>query len=177
MGHGPVAAAVMAQLSTAAFALADLDLPPSEVLRQLNRTALALPRSTLVTCAYAIIDPGRRACDIATAGHLPPVLVMPDGSTRVLSLPAGQSLGVGPAVYGQARVKLSPGTVLALYTDGLVETRTQPFDQGILALQSVLGRAVRQFGTACDEIIAALGDHHEDDVTVVLAKIPSSPAD
>lgn len=172
MGHGPAAAAIMARLSTVAFALADLGLPPSEVLRQLNRTALALPHSTLVTCAYAVIDPGGHACDLATAGHLPPVLAMPDGTTRVLSLPSGQSLGVTPAAYGQARVRLPPGTMLALYTDGLVETRTRPFDQGIAALRSVLSGAGRTLVTACDEIIAALGDHHEDDVTVVLAKVP-----
>jgi serine phosphatase RsbU (regulator of sigma subunit) len=103
------------------------------------------------------------------------VLAMPDGTARVLRLPAGQSLGVGPAVYGQARIRLPPSAVLALYTDGLAETRTRPFEQGILALQSVLGRAVRQLGTVCDKIIAACGDHHEDDVTIVLAKLPSSP--
>src|SRR3954454_23963899 len=61
MGHGPLAATVMTRLSAAAYALAGLDLPPSEVLRQLNRTALALPQDTLATCAYAVIDPARLA--------------------------------------------------------------------------------------------------------------------
>ncbi len=104
MGHGPAATAVMAKLSTTAFALADVGLAPAEVLRQLNRTALALPESTLVTCAYAIIDPAAQSCEIATAGHLPPVLTMPDHTTRVPVLPGGQSLGVSPASYGQARI-------------------------------------------------------------------------
>jgi len=125
MGHGPLAATVMTRLSAAAYTLADLDLPPAEVIRQLNRTALALPRDTLVTCAYAVIDPAGRSCAIAAAGHLPPVLAMPDGTTRVLDMPGGQSLGVAPASYGQARIRLRPGTILALYTDGLVDAENE----------------------------------------------------
>lgn len=172
MGHGPQAAAGMARLSAAAYALADVDLPPAEVLRQLNRTAIALPQATLATCAYAVIDPAGRSCDIATAGHLPPVLALPDGTTSVPDLPGGQSLGVGPASYGQARIKLPPGTILALYTDGLVETRTRSFDQGIVTLRSVLARQHRHLDAACEELIASLGEHYEDDITVVLARIP-----
>ncbi len=176
MGHGPEAAAVMARLSAAAYAVADLDLQPAEVLRQLNRTAMALPQATLVTCAYAIIDPGGQSCTIAAAGHLPPVLVMPDGITRVAELPGGQSLGVCPASYGQARIKLPPGTTLALYTDGLVETRTRPFEQGILALRSALARQHRDLDAACEELISSLAESNEDDITVVLARIPPRPA-
>jgi hypothetical protein len=176
MGHGAAATAVMAQLSTTAFALADAGLAPAELLRQLNRTALALPESTLVTCAYAIIDPAAQSCDIATAGHLPPVLTMPDHTTRVPELPGGQSLGVSPASYGQARIKFPPGTILALYTDGLVETRTRPFDQGILALRSVLARGDQQLDTLCEDLVSALGESYEDDITVVLARIPPEAA-
>ena len=176
MGHGPQAATVMSRLSAAAYALADLGLQPAEVLQQLNRTALALPQATLATCAYAVIDPGRQSCVIATAGHLPPVLAMPDGTTRVLSLPGGQSLGVGLASYGQAGVKLVPGTILALYTDGLVETRVRPFDQGIRALRSALTRQHRHLDATCEHLITSLAEHREDDVTVVLARIPRGPA-
>jgi hypothetical protein len=172
MGHGPAATAVMAKLSTTAFALADVGLAPAEVLRQLNRTALALPESTLVTCAYAIIDPATQSCEIATAGHLPPVLTMPDHTTRVPVLPGGQSLGVSPASYGQARIKLRPGTILALYTDGLVETRTRPFDQGILALRAMLAQGNKQLDTLCEDLVGSLGERYEDDITVVLARIP-----
>lgn len=176
MGHGTQAAAVMNQLSAAAYTLADLDLPPAEVMRQLNRTALALPHSTLATCAYAVIDPDGQSCALATAGHLPPVLAMPDGSTRIPGIPGGQSLGVGTATYGQARIRLRPGTTLALYTDGLVETRTRPFDQGILALRSVLAQARGNLNDACDALVRLLGMRYEDDTTVVLARIgPRAP--
>jgi hypothetical protein len=175
MGHGPQAATVMTRLSAAAYALADLDLPPAEVLRQLNRTALALPQETLVTCAYAVIDPAAQSCVIATAGHLPPVLALPDGTTRVPGIPGGQSLGITPASYGESRLRLRPGTILCLYTDGLVESRTRPFDQGILALQAVLGRAHPDLEATCDEVVGSLGDLREDDITIVLGRIPGQP--
>jgi serine phosphatase RsbU (regulator of sigma subunit) len=70
-------------------------------------------------CVYAIIDPASQSCTLSAAGHLPPVLAMPDGTTRVPDLPGGQSLGLGSAVYGQARIKFPPGAIIALYTDGL----------------------------------------------------------
>jgi hypothetical protein len=176
MGHGPLAATVMTRLSAAAYALADLDLPPAEVVRQLNRTALALPQDTLVTCAYAVIDPASQSCAITAAGHLPPILAMPDGTTRVLDIPAGQSLGVSAASYGEARIRLRPGTILALYTDGLVETRTRSFDRGITELRSALSRPHPDLDSTCGELATSPGENREDDTTIVLARIPSGPA-
>ena len=172
MGHGPEAAAVMAQLRAAAHALADLDLPPAELLQRLNRSTALLQRITLATCVYAVIDPGSHSCTMAGAGHLAPILALPDGTTRVPELPAGQSLGLGTAIYGQARIKLPPGAVLALYTDGLVESRTRSFDQGILALRSVLAREHGNLEAICDALITSLAERCEDDITVILARIP-----
>jgi len=88
------------------------------------------------------------------------------------TLPAGQSLGLSSAVYGQARIELPPGAIIALYTDGLVETRTRSFDQGISALRAVLSGRHGQLGPACDTLIASLAERSEDDVTVVLARTP-----
>ena len=170
MGHGPEASAVMAQLRAAAHALAQLDLEPAELLGHLNRTTATLRLPVLATCVYAVIDPASQSCTLSAAGHLPPVLAMPDGVTQVPDLPGGQSLGLGSAVYGQARIKLPPGAIIALYTDGLVETRTRSFDQGILALRAVLAGRRGQLETACDTLIASLAERYEDDVTVVLAR-------
>jgi hypothetical protein len=171
LGHNPAATTVMAQLRGAAHALADLDLAPAELLGRLNRSAATLQHLTLATCAYAVIDPDAHACTLAGAGHLPPVLALPDGSTRVPEVPAGPSLGLGACAYGQARIKLTPGTILALYTDGLVETRTRPYDQGVLALRTVLGGACGDLETACDTVIRALAGAREDDITMVLARV------
>jgi serine phosphatase RsbU (regulator of sigma subunit) len=171
MGHGPVAATVMTRLSAAAYALADLNLESAEALGQLNRTALALPQETLATCVYAIIDPGGLSCDIAAAGHLPPVLALPDGTTRIPDMPGGQSLGITPAGYGQARIRLHPGTILALYTDGMVETRSLPFDRGIHSLRAALASRDQPLDVICEELIASPGSASEDDLTLVLARI------
>ena len=142
-------------------------------MRQLNRTAIALPQATLATCAYAVVDPGGQSCAIATR-RSPPARPgharrAPPGSPTCAG---GQSLGVGLASYGQAHIRLRPGTILALYTDGLVETRTRPFDQGILALRSRLSRQHPHLDATCEELVTALGESNEDDITVVLARIP-----
>ena len=100
---------------------------------------------------------------------------MPDGTTRVIDMPGGQSLGVAPARYGQASIRFRPGTVLALYTDGLVETRTRPFDQGILALRAALGRQYPDLDATCEALAAAPGEIREDDITVVLARVQPGP--
>jgi hypothetical protein len=176
MGHGPEAAAVMAQLRAAAHALADLDLEPADLLQRLNRVTDTLQAITLATCAYAVVDADGHTCTLAGAGHLPPILALPDGTTRVPELPAGQSLGLGTASYGQARIKLPPGAVLALYTDGLVESRTRSFDQGILAMRSILARQHGHLEAVCDALIASLAGRCEDDITVILARIPAGRA-
>lgn len=175
MGHGPEAAAAMAQLRAAAHALAQLDLEPAELLGQLDRLIMTLHGAPLATCVYAVIDPGGRSCTVAAAGHLPPVLAFADGRTRLLDMPAGQSLGIGPAAYGQARIKLPAGAVLALYTDGLVETRSRSFGQGISVLRAELARGQEPLAARCDALIDALARHPDDDITLVLVRIPPGP--
>ena len=145
-------------------------------LQRLNRVTATLQRITLATCAYAVVDADGHTCTLAGAGHLPPILALPDGTTRVPELPAGQSLGLGTAIYGQARIKLPPGAVLALYTDGLVESRTRSFDQGILAMRSILAREHGHLEAICDALIASLAGRCEDDITVILARIPAGRA-
>jgi hypothetical protein len=173
MGHGPQAAAVMAQLRAAAHALAQAGLPPQEVLGHLDRTTATLRDMTLATCVYAVVDPASQSCTIAAAGHLPAVLAMPDGTTRAPDLPAGPSLGLQLASYGQARLKLPPGTILALYTDGLVETRSRSFEEGILTLRAELARDRGPLHAVRDSVIGALAALPEDDVTLVLSRIPA----
>jgi serine phosphatase RsbU (regulator of sigma subunit) len=175
MGHGPEAAAVMVQLRTAAHILADLELDPEEILRRLDRMAAGLAASPFATCIYTIIDPSASSCVIAQAGHLPPVLVLPGGATRVLDLPPGLPLGLDAGTFQASQITLPPGATLALYTDGLVESRTRPLDRGMAALREALGSVLAQppsvLGDSCEAVIERLREHGEDDITLVLARI------
>jgi serine phosphatase RsbU (regulator of sigma subunit) len=184
MGHGPEAAAVMVQLRTAAHTLAALDLPPEQVLSRLDVMAAdmdAAPAGAtappFATCVYAVIDPAGGSGRVARAGHLPPLLVLPGGRAAELELPPGLPLGLGarPGSFRAARFTLAPGTAIALYTDGLVESRARPIDDGLAALRRELGAALAVPGvtaeTACDAVIAALRGHGEDDITLLLARI------
>jgi hypothetical protein len=175
MGHGPEAAAVMVQLRTAAHTLADLDLPPEEVLRRLDRLAAGMTVTAFATCILAVIDPADGSCVIAKAGHLPPVMVEANGATRVLDLPAGLPLGLGVESFEAIPLGLPPGATLALYTDGLVESRHQPVDIGTAAMREALGRSLSEPGatlaSTCDLVTGSLCHHGEDDITLVLARV------
>jgi serine phosphatase RsbU (regulator of sigma subunit) len=175
MGHGPEAAAVMAQLRTAAHTLADLGLSPGEMLPRLDRIVAGMAAATFATCISTVIDPAGGSCVAAQAGHLPPVLVLPGGETFVLELAPGLPLGLGAESFEATEIKLPPGSTLALYTDGLVESRTRSVDDGLAALRDALSAALaRPSGTlagACEMVIQALREHGEDDITLVLARI------
>jgi serine phosphatase RsbU (regulator of sigma subunit) len=171
MGHGLTAAMLLAQLRAAAHTLADLDLEPAELMSRLDRSAAALPGGTCATCVYAVVDPAEGSCTMSLAGHLSPVLALPDGRTHLPALPAGLPVGLGLGQFGQARIKLPPGAVLALYTDGLVESRTRSFTKGVLALRSAISGEHGDLTGTCDTLIESLR-HQEDDVTVLLARIP-----
>jgi serine phosphatase RsbU (regulator of sigma subunit) len=182
MGHGPEAAAIMVQLRTAAHTLAGLELPPEQVLRRLDTmaagmdpTAEGLTAAPFATCIYAVIDPSAGTGEIARAGHLPPVLALPDGATEVLDLPAGLPLGLGTGTFQATRISLAPGATLALYTDGLVENRTRTIDSGLAALRRALSSVLAPPGSAlddaCQKVAQMLREHGEDDITLMLARI------
>jgi serine phosphatase RsbU (regulator of sigma subunit) len=175
MGHGPEAAAIMVQLRTAAHTLADLDLPPEEMLGRLDRMAAGMPRAPFATCIAAVIDTSGSSCVITTAGHPPPVLALADGATRVLDLPPGLPLGLGTGSFEATQVSLPPGATLALYTDGLAESRTRPLDDGIAALRDALSSALARPGatldSTCETVTQALRQRDEDDITLVLARV------
>lgn len=175
MGHGPEAAAIMVQLRTAAHTLADLELPPEEILLRLDRMATGMPASPFATCLAAIVDPATSTCVLAKAGHLPPMLTLANGRTRVLDLPLGLPIGLGAGTYEAATISLPPGATLALYTDGLVESRTRALDDGMTALRGALGSALTRPGHtldgSCQEVTQALHSGGEDDITLVLARV------
>jgi serine phosphatase RsbU (regulator of sigma subunit) len=175
MGHGPEAATVMVQLRAGAHALAEAGLEPEALLERLNRMAITLKDPAFATCVCAILDPATRSCVIARAGHLPPVLVLPDHSTQVVDLPSGLPLGLGPADFRAVALTLPARATLALYTDGLVESRSRPFDEGITALRTALATSRGPLQATCDAITRSLRLHSEDDTTLILARITHDP--
>jgi GAF domain-containing protein len=174
MGHGPEAAAVMVQLRTATHTLADLELPPEEVLSRLDNMAAGMAAAPFATCVYTVIDPAGRSSVVARAGHPPPVLVLPGGATQVLDLPAGLPLGLRAGTFEARRVGLPRAATLALYTDGLVESRSRPIDRGLAALQEALAVALADpsvaLDSACQQVTTMLSEQGEDDITLVLAR-------
>ncbi|MFF8288240.1 SpoIIE family protein phosphatase [Streptomyces sp. NPDC016309] len=185
-GHGLQAAATMGRLRTAVHTLAALDLPPEEVLTHLDDLVSRGPTdtedpATAATCLYAVYDPVSCRCAAARAGHPPPALVPPDGEPRLLDLPAGPPLGLGGLQpYESADVELPEGTLLALYTDGLLkegrafgdtdtDARTGRFLDALAGPEPSLERV-------CDRITdTLLPDGPHDDVALLLARVRALP--
>lgn len=138
-GHGVQAAATMGQLRSAVRAFALGDHPPGEVMSSTNRLLIDLDPGQFASCCYIRLDPLTGLARAARAGHPQPLLRHPDGRTDVLDLPGGVVLGVAPeAEYPVTELRLEPGAVLALYTDGLVERAGHDIDEGIGALRTAL---------------------------------------
>ncbi|MFF3543880.1 SpoIIE family protein phosphatase [Streptomyces platensis] len=169
MGSGIGAATTMGRLRTATSTLADLDVPPTEVLRHIDKITADLEQ--YATCAYAVYDPHHAVCHIAVAGHLPPVLMRTGRSPELLDLPIGVPLGVGGVPFEEATFPLRPGDQLVLYTDGLVETRHDPIDERLALLLHLLDRPDRTLEDTCDRLLDALRDPHDpDDVALLIAR-------
>ncbi|MFD3315016.1 SpoIIE family protein phosphatase [Streptomyces sp. NPDC058694] len=199
MGRGLRAAVAMGELRTAVRTLALLDLEPAEVLSALDEIARGLgtpggvQQSTrgarqsrdadlsevyLATCVYAVYDSVTRRCTFANAGHLPPVLVEPGESALMLDVPPGMPLGVGGEPFEEVEVELPEGALLALYTDGLVESRDHPLDEGLQAFVGALTDPSSPLEDVCDHVLNTLDTHHgEDDIALLMARVQGLPAE
>ncbi|MFI8961046.1 SpoIIE family protein phosphatase [Streptomyces sp. NPDC053493] len=198
MGRGLRAAVAMGELRTAVRTLAQLDLEPAEVLSHLDEIArgLGAPAGAqssarahkargpelsevyLATCVYAVYDPVTRRCTFANAGHLPPVLVEPGEEALLLDVPPGMPLGVGGEPFEEVEVELPEGALLALYTDGLVESRDHPLDEGLGAFRTALANPGRPLEDVCDHVLTTLDTRHgEDDIALLMARIQGLPSE
>ncbi|WP_241844523.1 ATP-binding SpoIIE family protein phosphatase [Kitasatospora sp. CB01950] len=190
VGHGLQASATMGRLRTAVRTLADLDLEPDELLVHLDdlvsqlvvegseeerERGVADPSGA--TCVYAVYDPVAGICQAASAGHPPPAIVHPDGRVEYLPVNPGPPLGVGGLPFEAAECALRAGSVLALYTDGLIEGGNGgDVDEGMeqLAAQLAAADLDGDLAAAGRGIVAELATAEQsDDVTLLLARLRS----
>ncbi|WP_103502388.1 MULTISPECIES: SpoIIE family protein phosphatase [Streptomyces] len=169
MGKGVHAAAIMGQLRSTTRALARLDLPPAELLGHLDATAEYLGDS-IATCVYAVCDPVAGWCELAVAGHLPPIVIGPGGQAELLDLPVAAPLGVGAGGFTAERLPLPHRATLAMFTDGLVEDRHTSIDVGLSRLRRLLTGHPLPLEETCDRVLAALHRAPQDDVALLLAR-------
>ncbi|MEV3873861.1 SpoIIE family protein phosphatase [Streptomyces sp. NPDC049906] len=138
-GHNATAATLMGQMRTALRAYAIEGHPPEVVVAHANRLLLGMDTDLFVTCCYVDVAMDSGAARWVSAGHLPPVLRHPDGATEAITADVGPPLGVVPgAAYPTSPLHLRPGTLLALTTDGLVESATCEMDVGVARLRDAL---------------------------------------
>ncbi|MFD8546065.1 sodium/proline symporter PutP [Streptomyces sp. NPDC059649] len=183
VGHGMNAAATMGRLRTAVRTLANLDLPPDELLAHLDDLVIGLMGPAEAeeetagagfmgaTCLYAVYDPVSRRFTLARAGHLPPVIVGADGTAHVLDLPAGPPLGLGYLPFESAELELAEGSLIALYTDGLIETFDRDLDIGLSRLGDALvvpRRTLEEMGLGV--VGSLLTGPPSDDAALLLAR-------
>ncbi|WP_137230396.1 SpoIIE family protein phosphatase [Streptomyces sp. BPSDS2] len=187
VGHGLQAAATMGRLRTSVRAFAQLDMAPDELLTRLDDLVgqPAEDRSdpyggavetydvtTGATCLYAVYDPVSRRCVMARAGHLPPAIVEPGGRVTFPDLPAGPPLGLGGLPFESMEIDLPVGSLLALFTDGLVEAQDHDIGQGLDALGGVLGGGCASLEELCDRAVSELvpGGTSADDTALLLVR-------
>lgn len=171
MGHGVHAAALMGQLRTAVRALARHDVDPARLLRSLDTVVADMGEDQMATCVYAVHDPASGGCLVARAGHPPPAVVPPGGPPAFLDGSPGTPLGTGGRQFRTERIPLPPGSVLVLYTDGLIETRAADLDQGLDRLARALRFPGQPLAALCDGVLGEMLPHPaQDDVAVLMAR-------
>ncbi|MFG2396836.1 ATP-binding SpoIIE family protein phosphatase [Streptomyces lydicus] len=186
VGRGLHAAAAMGRLRTAVRSFADIDLMPDELLTHLDDVVIRMQREesrdageTSATCLYAIYDPVSRLCSLASAGHVPPTVVPSStthssqaaGVVELPEVPIGPPLGLGGLPFETTEFELPEGSLLALYTDGLIADRTRDVDVALTLLRDVLTSAPETLEETCDRLLAALlPSRPADDVALLVAR-------
>ncbi|MFD9465837.1 SpoIIE family protein phosphatase [Streptomyces sp. NPDC060027] len=189
VGRGIHAAATMGRLRTAVHTLASLDLEPDEVLSRLDDlvTLLAAEQEAFgerpvgeqvvgATCLYAVYDPVSRRCSMARAGHPPPVVTGPDGQAALLDLPAGPPLGLGGLPFEAREIDLAAGSLLCLYTNGIIGERNIDADIGLSKLCAALARPADELERTCQAVVDSLVPAHpSDDIALLIARTRMLP--
>ncbi|MGX1669465.1 SpoIIE family protein phosphatase [Streptomyces sp. NPDC055400] len=195
VGHGITAAAAMGRIRTAVQTLADMELPPDELLAHLDDLVLRLSEEQPVgegaeaanrsstaflgaTCLYAVYDPVTRRCTMARAGHPPPVVVGPDGHVSFPEPPAGPPLGLGGVAFEATEIELAENSLLGLYTNGLIEGVDHDMELGMSRLGDVLAQPDCDLAGLCTSAVQHLVPVPQpDDIALLLTRTHSLGAD
>lgn len=192
VGHGISAAATMGRLRTAVQTLADMEMPPDELLAHLDDLVLRLSAERAddaaaqqsetaflgATCLYAVYDPVTRQCTMARSGHPPPVVVAPDGQVSFPEPPAGPPLGLGGMAFEATEIELPENSLIGLYTDGLIEGSDRDMELGMSRLGEVLTRSDADLATLCTSAVRQLVPVPQpDDIALLLARTHALGAD
>ncbi len=176
-GHGVRAAVTMGRLRTAIKTLTMLELPPAESLQRLDELMqeLGVFEPHFATCVFAVYDSVDGTCEVASAGHLPPLLVRPDGGgNELLDVSPAPPLGIGASQIISRTLQIEDGSLLVLYTDGLVEKRTEDIDVGLARLCAIFGpeSAAAPLEDLCRAALAGVyDDHQRDDIAILIARL------
>ncbi len=191
MGHGVSEAVTMGRLRAAVRTLADLDMPPDELLTRLDSLINTLGGTTSATCLYAVYDPTNGTLAFASAGHPPPAILHPGGGAYFPPLDPNPPLGVVQPPLNTVELVLPPESLVVLYTDGLVESPATDIDAGMAGLGRSLTKVASgrtdgavpgpagadgdagRLDALCHDVTAALlppGEPHHDDAAVLIAR-------
>jgi serine phosphatase RsbU (regulator of sigma subunit) len=182
MGHGVEAAAAMSEYRSLLRTLALQSEAPERILAEAERIADGLAFDRVATCVVAVVDPETHTCRLASAGHMPPLLIQPDGRCSLVELPVDPPLGVGVDVrvgvagertaYRGKTIGFEPGATLLLYTDGLVERRDEDIEARLDALSRLAPDPQRPLEQLVDSVLSRFVPHgSEDDVAVLAARL------
>ncbi|MET9256285.1 SpoIIE family protein phosphatase [Streptomyces sp. NPDC003717] len=169
-GHSAAAATLMGQMRTALRAYAIEGHPPDVVVSRANRLLTDMGTDLFATCVYVDVDLEQGSAWCVRAGHLPPVLRHPDGTTEIAEAEGGPPLGVvTQAEFPMSPLGLRPGTLVALTTDGLVESAEADIDQGIDGFAAELARSdPAHLHLVADALLD--GARRSDDVALLLVR-------
>ncbi|MEV0193403.1 SpoIIE family protein phosphatase [Kitasatospora purpeofusca] len=194
VGRGLYASAMMGRLRTAVRTLADIDLMPDELLTHLDDVVTRLQHEEngpylnelSATCLYAVYDPVSQVCSLASAGHLLPAVVLPvpeaaptaEGPVRFVDAPVGPPLGFGGLPFETAQFEVPKGTLLVLFTDGLIESRGRDPGRGLAQLRELLRAGAPSPDDLCEKVVRQLMPARPaDDVALLVARTRALDAD
>jgi PAS domain-containing protein len=170
-GHSAAAATIMGQIRTAIRAYAVEGHSPDVVISHANRLMVGMETDLFATCCYVAMDMEEGDTWLVRAGHLPPLVRDPDGGTREIEVEGGPPLGVlADAEFPMTTLGLPPGSVLALLTDGLVESASLPLEDGLRRVRDTLAATdPADAGGLADALLGGVG-RRDDDVALLLLR-------